>query len=95
MALGAEPRDILKMVMRQSAIVVGAGLLIGLAIAFAGTSAIANFIVGIKPTDPGNVHHRRSWTDVRSAGGLLDSRSPRHPREPPDRPPPRLGMRVG
>ncbi len=52
MALGAEPRDILKMVMRQSAIVVGAGLLVGLAIAFAGTSAIANFIVGIKPTDP-------------------------------------------
>ena len=52
MALGAEPRDILKMVMRQSAIVVGAGLLVGLAIAFVGTSAIANFIVGIKPTDP-------------------------------------------
>jgi putative ABC transport system permease protein len=52
MALGAEPRDILKMVMRQSAIVVGAGLLVGLAVAFVGTSAIANFIVGIKPTDP-------------------------------------------
>ncbi|MGC1382875.1 MAG: ABC transporter permease, partial [Candidatus Acidiferrales bacterium] len=52
MALGAEPRDILKMVMRQSALVVGIGLLAGLAIAFVGTSAIANFIVGIKPTDP-------------------------------------------
>ncbi len=52
MALGAEPRDILKMVMRQSTIVVGAGLLAGLAIALIGTSAIANFIVGIKPTDP-------------------------------------------
>jgi putative ABC transport system permease protein len=52
MALGAEPRDILKMVMRQSALVVGAGLLAGLAIALLGTRAIANFIVGIKPTDP-------------------------------------------
>jgi predicted permease len=52
MALGAEPRDILAMVMRQSALVVGVGLLVGLAIAFAGTRAIANFIVGIKPTDP-------------------------------------------
>jgi predicted permease len=52
MALGAEPRDILKMVMRQSTIVVGAGLLVGLAVALIGTSAIANFIVGIKPTDP-------------------------------------------
>jgi putative ABC transport system permease protein len=52
MALGAEPRDILKMVMRQSTIVVGAGLLVGLAVALIGTGAIANFIVGIKPTDP-------------------------------------------
>jgi putative ABC transport system permease protein len=52
MALGAEPRDILSMVMRQSTIVVGAGLLVGLAVALIGTSAIANFIVGIKPTDP-------------------------------------------
>jgi macrolide transport system ATP-binding/permease protein len=52
MALGAEPRDILKMVLRQSAAVVAVGLAIGLAAAFAGTRAIANLIVGIKPTDP-------------------------------------------
>jgi putative ABC transport system permease protein len=52
MALGAEPRDILAMVLRQSALVVGAGLLVGLAVALIGTRAIANFIVGIKPTDP-------------------------------------------
>jgi predicted permease len=52
MALGAEPRDILAMVMRQSAIVVAAGLVVGLGIALIGTRAIANFIVGIKPTDP-------------------------------------------
>ena len=52
MALGAEPRDVLAMVLRQSALVVGAGLLVGLAVALIGTRAIANFIVGIKPTDP-------------------------------------------
>jgi putative ABC transport system permease protein len=52
MALGAEPRDILKMVLRQSAAIVALGLTIGLAAAFAGTRAIANLIVGIKPTDP-------------------------------------------
>ena len=52
MVLGAEPRDILAMVLRQSALVVGAGLLVGFAIALVGTRAIANFIVGIKPTDP-------------------------------------------
>jgi predicted permease len=52
MALGAEPRDILKMVLRQSIAIVGLGLVIGLAAALAGTRAIANLIVGIKPTDP-------------------------------------------
>jgi ABC-type antimicrobial peptide transport system permease subunit len=51
MALGAEPRDILKMVLRQSIAIVALGLAIGLAAAFAGTRAIANLIVGIKPTD--------------------------------------------
>ena len=52
MALGADPRDILKMVLRQSIVIVALGLGIGLAAAFAGTRAIANLIVGIKPTDP-------------------------------------------
>jgi predicted permease len=52
MALGAEPGDILKMVLRQSIGIVAVGLAIGLAAAFAGTRAIANLIVGIKPTDP-------------------------------------------
>jgi predicted permease len=52
MALGAEPRDILRMVLRQSIAIVALGLAIGLAAAFAGTRAISNLIVGIKPTDP-------------------------------------------
>ncbi len=52
MALGAAPRDILNMVLRQSALVVGIGLAVGLALALAGTRALANLIVGVKPTDP-------------------------------------------
>jgi predicted permease len=52
MALGAEPRDILSMVLRQSIGIVAVGLAVGLAAAFAGTRAIGNLIVGIKPTDP-------------------------------------------
>jgi len=52
MALGANPRDILNMVLRQSIGIVAVGIAIGLAAALAGTRAIANLIVGIKPTDP-------------------------------------------
>jgi predicted permease len=52
MALGAKPGDILNMVLRQSLVVVGTGLVVGLAAAFVGTRAIASLIVGVRPTDP-------------------------------------------
>jgi len=52
MALGAAPQDILRMVLRQSVVLVGVGLAVGLAAALAGTRAIASFIVGVRPTDP-------------------------------------------
>jgi len=51
MALGAAPKDILRMVLRQSVVVVGVGLAVGLAAALAGTRAIASLIVGVRPTD--------------------------------------------
>src|SRR6202035_2249100 len=51
MALGAAPQDILRMVLRQSVVIVGVGLAVGLAAAFAGTRVIAAFIVGVRPTD--------------------------------------------
>lgn len=51
-AMGASPRDILKMVLRQGLTVVGVGLAAGLALAFAGTRVVGGLIVGIKPTDP-------------------------------------------
>ena len=51
MALGATPQDILRMVLRQSVVIVGVGLAVGVAAAFAGTRAIASFIVGVRPTD--------------------------------------------
>ena len=51
MALGAAPQDILRMVLRQSVVTVGVGLAVGVAAAFAGTRAIASFIVGVRPTD--------------------------------------------
>ena len=51
-ALGATRRDILKMVLRQGVGVVGIGLALGLAAAFAGTRVLADLIVGVKPADP-------------------------------------------
>jgi macrolide transport system ATP-binding/permease protein len=52
MALGAEPRDILKMVLGQSVIVIGLGIVIGLAVALAGTRALASLLVGVSSSDP-------------------------------------------
>jgi macrolide transport system ATP-binding/permease protein len=51
-AMGASPREILKMVLRQGLSAVGIGLAVGLLVAFAGTRVMSNLIVGIKPTDP-------------------------------------------
>jgi putative ABC transport system permease protein len=51
MALGAAPQDILRMVLRQSVVIVGMGSAVGVAAAFARTHAIASFIVGVRPTD--------------------------------------------
>jgi predicted permease len=51
MALGAAPQDILRMVLKQSVLIVGVGLTVGLAAALAGTRALASFIVGVDPTD--------------------------------------------
>ncbi|MGC2753142.1 MAG: ABC transporter permease [Candidatus Acidiferrum sp.] len=52
MAMGAAPRDILKMVLRQGLGVVGIGMALGLILALAGTHLIGSLFVGIKPTDP-------------------------------------------
>jgi putative ABC transport system permease protein len=52
MALGAEPRDIFKMVLRQGFTIVAIGMVAGLAIALAGTRVLADLIVGVRPSDP-------------------------------------------
>ena len=51
-AMGASSRDILKMVLRQGLGVIGIGLLLGLAISFAGTRLLATMFIGVKPSDP-------------------------------------------
>ena len=51
-AIGATPRDILKLVLGQGVGFVGLGVVVGLAAAFAGTRVLSDLFYGVKPTDP-------------------------------------------
>ena len=52
MALGAGRGDILKMVLRQGFVLVGAGLLAGLALTFLAGRGLGSLLVGVSPSDP-------------------------------------------
>jgi putative ABC transport system permease protein len=52
LALGARPRDVLLMVVRQGMTLTATGLLIGLALALAATRLLANLLHGVSTTDP-------------------------------------------
>ena len=52
MAVGAQPAQILGMVLRESAVLVGIGIAAGAAGAFYATRLIASMLYGLQPTDP-------------------------------------------
>jgi predicted permease len=52
MALGAQPGEVLRMVCRQGMIIIGAGLVIGLAAALAIGRVVGSFLIGIGGSDP-------------------------------------------
>jgi predicted permease len=52
MALGAGRGDILKMVLRQGFVLVGAGLIAGLVMTFLAARGIGSLLVGVSPSDP-------------------------------------------
>jgi len=52
MALGAEQQDVLRVVMRESMILVAAGVTIGLGGAIAAGRLVSNLLFGLAPTDP-------------------------------------------
>lgn len=62
MALGAEQSRVLRMVLREVAILIVVGLAIGLATAIGTTRFVESFLYGMKPNDP--------WTLFLSAGVL-------------------------
>ena len=53
LALGAEPAEVTRMILRQGGMVALAGLAIGLAAALAGSRVIESLLYGISPRDPG------------------------------------------
>ncbi len=52
LALGAEPKQILKMVLRQGLLIIVIGMALGLISAAAAGRLAADFLVGVSPTDP-------------------------------------------
>jgi predicted permease len=52
MALGAEPRDVLRLVLTRALRIVVAGLIVGLAGAAGATRVLQTFLFGVTPTDP-------------------------------------------
>jgi len=52
MALGAESRDVLKMVLSGSLVMIAIGVAVGLLISLAGARAVASLLVGVSPSDP-------------------------------------------
>jgi putative ABC transport system permease protein len=51
-ALGADGRDVLRMVLRQGTVMIGAGLLLGLAGALFGAGLLEALLYGVSPLDP-------------------------------------------
>jgi len=62
LALGARPRAILGLVLKQAGVLIGAGVALGLAAAFALTRYLQSLLFGIQPTD---------WTAYAAAVALL------------------------
>ena len=52
MALGAQPRAILKLIVGRGLFLVGIGVVIGVLASFGLTRFIENMLFGVKPTDP-------------------------------------------
>ena len=52
MTLGAESRDVLKMVLTRSLMMIVAGVALGMILSFVGARALGSFLVGVSPSDP-------------------------------------------
>jgi len=52
MALGARPRDVLRMFLQRGVVLAGVGVVVGLIVAAASASVMASLLYGVRPRDP-------------------------------------------
>jgi putative ABC transport system permease protein len=52
MALGARPREVLGLFLKQSILLILIGSVVGLALALAATRLLASYLFGVRPFDP-------------------------------------------
>ena len=52
MALGADPRRIIGMILREAAVLLGAGLVVGTVLTLAAVRAVGSLLFGLRPDDP-------------------------------------------
>jgi putative ABC transport system permease protein len=52
MALGAGSQSVLKMILRQGAVIVAVGLVLGIVLALGMARLVGNFLSGVSPFDP-------------------------------------------
>ena len=53
MALGAEARDVVRLMVRQGVVLTGVGMTLGLGLALLATRGLSNFLFGVSPFDLG------------------------------------------
>jgi ABC-type antimicrobial peptide transport system permease subunit len=79
MAIGAAPSSVMRMIVRQSAIVIGIGLMVGLAGALASGRLIAALLYGVTPTDPVSIAAAAVFLSViTTVAGLIPARRAAH-----------------
>jgi ABC-type antimicrobial peptide transport system permease subunit len=78
MALGASRSEILRLVLGRGLVLVGGGLLTGLAVAFGVSRLLSNFLFNVSAVDSDHVRRRPAAARRDGARRLLDSGVPRH-----------------
>ena len=90
-ALGADRRQILRMVLGQGLRIAGLGLALGLLLGLGLSRVMASVLVGVSPTDPADLHGRALDPRARRPRGHRDPRPPCRPLRPGGRAPGGVG----